>query len=164
MQADAATAAEETAERSGLIAPRIRSRARKARAPKVPKTARARAAAPSADAPADAPSGLSRPEEMEPDAASDALLETLARCVSAEALAAADPLAAWQAHAAALREDPAATLGDLREAVTTLEDAGRIARRVLGGAHPITKGIETTLRNARAALRARETPSPPGTA
>ena len=67
-------------------------------------------------------------------------------------------------YAAALREDPAATLGDLREAVTTLEDAGRIARRVLGGAHPITKGIETTLRNARAALRARETPSPPGTA
>ena len=33
-------------------------------------------------------------------------------------------------------EDDAATLDDLREAVTTLEDAERIARRVLGGAHP----------------------------
>ena len=51
-----------------------------------------------------------------------------------------------------------ATLDDLREAVTTLEDAGRIARRVLGGAHPITMGIERHLRNAQAALRARETP------
>ena len=29
-----------------------------------------------------------------------------------------------------------ATLDDLREAVTTLEDAERTARRVLGGAHP----------------------------
>ena len=40
-----------------------------------------------------------------------------------------------------------------------LEDAGRIARRVLGGAHPTTKAIEVNIRNARAALRARETPS-----
>ena len=54
--------------------------------------------------------------------------------------------------------DPAATLDDLREAVTTLEDAERIARRVLGGAHPLIAGIEDLLRNARAALRARETP------
>ena len=46
----------------------------------------------------------------------------------------------------------------LREAVTTLEDGERIARRVFGGAHPITMGIEEALRNARAALRARETP------
>ena len=45
---------------------------------------------------------------------------------------------------------------DVREAVTTLEDAGRTARRVLGGAHPLTKNIEGTLRKARAALRARE--------
>ena len=50
-----------------------------------------------------------------------------------------------------------ATLDDLREAVTTFEDAGRIARRVLGGAHPLTRVIEENLRHARAALRARET-------
>ena len=56
-------------------------------------------------------------------------------------------------------ENDRATLDDLREAVTTLADAGRIARRVLGGAHPLTVGIEGTLRKARAALRARETPS-----
>ena len=55
--------------------------------------------------------------------------------------------------------DPDATLDDLREAVTTLEVAERIARRVLGGAHPSTMGIGAALREARAALRARETPS-----
>ncbi len=64
--------------------------------------------------------------------------------------------------AVVLASDGCATLDDIREAVTTLEDAGRIARRVLGGAHPITMGIEATLREARAALRARETP--PGSA
>ena len=47
-----------------------------------------------------------------------------------------------------------ATLDDLREAVTTLEDAERIARRVLGAAHPLTTGIEEQLQNVRAALRA----------
>ena len=36
-------------------------------------------------------------------------------------------------------EDPGATLDDLRDAVTTLEDTARIARRVFGGAHPTTK-------------------------
>ena len=56
--------------------------------------------------------------------------------------------------------DSSATLDDLREAVTTLEDTERTARRVLGGAHPVTSRIETALRNARAALRARETPEP----
>ena len=61
-------------------------------------------------------------------------------------------------YAEALYEDPGATLADLREAVTTLEDAERIARRVLGGAHPTTAGIEAALRDARAALHARETP------
>jgi len=60
-------------------------------------------------------------------------------------------------YALALYDNPAATLDDLREAVTTLEDAGRIARRLLGPAHPLTKAIETTaLKPARAALRARE--------
>ncbi len=59
-------------------------------------------------------------------------------------------------YAGALYKDPSATLDDLREAVTTLEEAGRIARRVLGGAHPLTSAIERDLRNVRAALRARE--------
>ena len=58
-------------------------------------------------------------------------------------------------------EDPAATLDDLRKAVTTLEEIERTARRVLGGAHPLTvRGIEVELRKSQAALRARETPSP----
>ena len=58
----------------------------------------------------------------------------------------------------ALYEDPAATLEDLRKAVTTLEDAERIARRVFGGAHPLTGGVEKSLRRLQATLRARETP------
>ena len=64
------------------------------------------------------------------------------------------------AYARALYMDPAATLRDLRKAVTTLEDARRTGRRVLGGPHPLTKGMESELRNARAALDARETQSP----
>ena len=61
-------------------------------------------------------------------------------------------------RAQTLYEDDGATLDDLHEAVTTLEDTDRIARRVLGGAHPLVEAIEWHLRNARAALRARETP------
>ena len=61
-------------------------------------------------------------------------------------------------YASALYLADGATLDDLREALTTLEDTERIARRVLGGAHPVTRGIEGSLRKARAALRARETP------
>ena len=61
-----------------------------------------------------------------------------------------------------LFEDDGATLDDLREAVTTLEDAERIVRRVFGGAHPLTTGIEYGLRDARAALHARETPPSSG--
>ena len=49
-------------------------------------------------------------------------------------------------------------LDDLREAVTTLEDVERTARRVFGGANPISESAETSLQNARAALAARETP------
>ena len=64
-------------------------------------------------------------------------------------------------YARALFEDPAATLDDVREAVTTLDDVARISRRVMGVANPITRGIEYDIREARAALRARETP--PGT-
>ena len=59
-------------------------------------------------------------------------------------------------YADALYEDPGATLVDLREAVTTLEDTARIARRVFGGAHPLTRQTEQALQQARAALRARE--------
>jgi hypothetical protein len=61
-------------------------------------------------------------------------------------------------YAGALYTDPGATLDDLREAVTTLEDTERIARRVLGGAHPLVPLMEESLRDARAALRARERP------
>ena len=61
-------------------------------------------------------------------------------------------------YAAALYEDPDAALDDFREAVTTLEETTQIARRVLGAAHPVTAEIEPYLRDARAALAARETP------
>jgi len=61
-------------------------------------------------------------------------------------------------YAEALYADANATLDDFHEAVTTLEDVERIARRVLGGAHPFTTDIEKTLQIARAALRAREAP------
>ena len=61
--------------------------------------------------------------------------------------------------AQSLYRDDGATLDDLREAVTTLVEIGRIARRVLGGAHPGTEGIEGDVERSRAALRARETPS-----
>ena len=63
-------------------------------------------------------------------------------------------------YARALYGDPAATLSmvagaaldDLREAVNTLEDAGRTARQVLGGAHPLTEGIEEDLRRSSRAI------------
>ena len=64
------------------------------------------------------------------------------------------------AYTQAICTDPGATLDDVRKSVTTLEDIERTARRVFGGAHPFTKGIERDLRGARAVLRARETPSP----
>ena len=59
-------------------------------------------------------------------------------------------------YAEALYKDPGATLDDLRESVTMLEDTARTARRVLGGAHPILGAFELSLPNARAALGARE--------
>ena len=61
-------------------------------------------------------------------------------------------------YAKTLYLDADATLDDLREAVTTLEETDRIARRVLGGAHPTAEWIAEELQDARAALRARETP------
>ena len=65
-------------------------------------------------------------------------------------------------YARSLYKYDGATLDDLREAVTTLEDAERIARRVFGGSHPLTGNIGVSLRLARAELRARETPPSPG--
>ena len=77
-------------------------------------------------------------------------------------------------YAQALYLDNSATLDDLRDAVRTLEDPDRIARRVFGGAHPLTEGIEHDLQQARAALRDRseieslqnaiEAMAPPGSA
>ena len=73
-----------------------------------------------------------------------------------EWLAASPTLELRRSYAKALYHDDDATLDDLHEAVTTLEDVERIARRVLGGTHPTTMGIEDHLREALAALRARE--------
>ena len=61
-----------------------------------------------------------------------------------------------RSYSKALYEDGDATLDDLREAVTTLEETARTARPVMGGAHPLVARIEEHLRKARAALRARE--------
>ena len=44
------------------------------------------------------------------------------------------------------------------KAVTTLEDATRTTRRVLGGAHPLVAEIGDSLREARAALHSSEAP------
>ena len=65
-----------------------------------------------------------------------------------------------QNYALALYQSDGATLDDIREAVTTLEETERIARRVLGGAHPETEYIADELREARGVLSAHETPSP----
>ena len=56
----------------------------------------------------------------------------------------------------AIYEDPTATLDDLRDAVATLEDTLRSARRVFGNMHPLADGMECYLDESRAALRARE--------
>ena len=60
-------------------------------------------------------------------------------------------------HARALYSDDGATLDDLRESVATYEDTERIARRVMGGTHPLTSQIARDLRNARIVFAARET-------
>ena len=59
-------------------------------------------------------------------------------------------------YADALYRDADATLDDLREAVTTLEEAGRIGQRWLGGDHPFALSVGKSLRRARDTLRARE--------
>ena len=59
-------------------------------------------------------------------------------------------------YAASICFDTGSTLDDLRGAVTTLEETARTARRVLGGAHPLTTVIERQLRASRATLSARD--------
>ena len=65
-------------------------------------------------------------------------------------------------YAQSLYRDDGATFDDLHEAVTTLEEIEQTARRVFGGAHPLTKGIERELQVSRAALRADEDTAPGG--
>ena len=63
-----------------------------------------------------------------------------------------------------LEQCPASCSSEIRRPNHPSDETERTARRVLGGAHPITAGIENALQNARAGLRAaRETP-PPGSA
>ena len=59
-------------------------------------------------------------------------------------------------YAETLYQDAEATLDDLREAVTTLGEIERTARRVLGGARPTTSKVERNLRAAQALLATSE--------
>ena len=63
------------------------------------------------------------------------------------------------AYALSLYKADSATLDDAREAVKTLEETERTARRVLGGAHPLTLDLESGLRTARAAFATRDAPA-----
>ena len=65
-----------------------------------------------------------------------------------------------KSYAGSLVINNGATLDDLREAITTLEELAPTARRVLGGAHPIATEIQLCLQDARAALRTREEAAP----
>ena len=68
----------------------------------------------------------------------------------------------WTYAKALYYQDDGATLAELREAVETLQETERTARRVLGNLHPLVTAIVRSLRDARAARDARETPSPSG--
>ena len=57
-------------------------------------------------------------------------------------------------YARALCQADGATLDDVCEAVTTFEEVVRIARRVLGGSHPLTAAIEHGLNASLEALAA----------
>ena len=59
-------------------------------------------------------------------------------------------------YAEAIYMDPDATLDDLHEAVATFDKTERAARRVFGGAHPLTEGAAGELQKAQA--RSREAP------
>ena len=56
------------------------------------------------------------------------------------------------AYADALFGDPSATLDDLREAVATLEETERTARRVFGNSHPTVLDVGEDLKASREAL------------
>ena len=58
-------------------------------------------------------------------------------------------------YAKALYRDDRATLDNLREAVTTLVESERTARRVFGSAHPDTAWLEQSLQCAQEILRLR---------
>ena len=58
-------------------------------------------------------------------------------------------------YAKVLCQNDSATLDDLREAVNTLEDTVRMARRVFGCEHPLAALMQEHLQEARAALGAR---------
>ena len=58
-------------------------------------------------------------------------------------------------YAQSLYEDDGSTHDDLREAVNTLEETERIARRVFGDTHPTTGLMGESLKQSRAALGAR---------
>ena len=62
-------------------------------------------------------------------------------------------------YAMVLYLDPGATLDELREAVSALEEIEPSARRTFGGTHPHALTIEHHLRESRAALRAHDTSS-----
>ena len=61
-------------------------------------------------------------------------------------------------YATALINTGGATLDNLREGVTTLEEIEGIARRVLGSTHPTAVALGVSLEQSRAVLAARETP------
>ena len=105
------------------------------------------------------PSLNRRPDEL-PAASGDtyadpAYVELKCWEAAKDAVAACAEDTAGQTYAYTLYKYPGATLDDLHEAVTTLEELERIARRVLGGQHPLMVLIENRLRNARTRLRFR---------
>ena len=55
-------------------------------------------------------------------------------------------------YAEAIYHDAGTTLDDLREAVTTLKELERTARRVLGGAHPLVLSLESSIQLSLKAL------------
>ena len=56
-------------------------------------------------------------------------------------------------YASAVCADDDVTLDDFREAVATLEDVERTARRIFGDSYPFVLEIESELRFVRSALR-----------
>ena len=87
------------------------------------------------------------------------LLATLAATVSAQnaklVIVAqfkneAESLPQWLDHY--LTDEGVSTMLLIDEAVTTLEDAERTARRVFGGAHPFVEQVEHFLRESRGLL------------